>query len=191
LSTSRTNRFVRPSGTKPRLAVSDDCMDPFRFRALIAPAMASLFLVLSLCAFVVQRPESTGIRIPLLPLHPEANPPGYCNYREIVLWLTQDGRMWINETEISPDKLKGTIADIMENRYYKKLYIVADSGVSYGNFADFMSRIVGASPDLHVVLLSGQLRREVEQGPTFENLCGLQSPESQSPWAVNSVQYLK
>jgi biopolymer transport protein ExbD len=176
-----TLQFRTFSGTKPRPPVSKKGMDPFRSRTLIAPAMASLFLVLSLCAFVVQRPESVGMQIPLLPLHPEAHPSGNCNARELVLWLTQDGKMWINDYEQSPDKLRGKIADIMENRYYKNLYIVADSGVSYGKFADFLSRIVGASPDLHVVLLSGQLRREVEQGPTFEGLCIFESPESQSP----------
>jgi biopolymer transport protein ExbD len=178
------------SGTKSRPAVSKNGMDPFCLRTLIAPAMASLFLTLSLCALVVQRPVSTGIQIPLLPLHPEAHPSGNCTARAIVLWLTQDGRMWINDYEQSPDKLRGKIAEIMENRSYKNLYIVADSSVSYGKLADFMSRIVDASPGLHVVLLSGQLRREVEQWPTFEGLCILESPESQSPWVVNSVQYL-
>jgi biopolymer transport protein ExbD len=165
-------------------------MDPFRFRALIAPAIASLFLVLSLCAFMVQRPSSVGIRIPLLPLHPEAHPPGYCNYMPIVFWLTQDGRMWINVYEQSPDKLSAKITEIMEYRADKRVYVVSDSGVTYGKFVDFLSRIVGASPDLHVVLLSGQLRHEVEQKPTFSGLCILESPESPKLWVVNSVQYL-
>ena len=87
--------------------------------------------------------------------------------------------------------MRGKIADIMENRWYKRVYVVADSEVSYGKFTDFMSRIVGASPDMQVVLLSGQLRHEVEQGPTFEGLCILESPESQLPWVVESVEYLK
>ena len=166
-------------------------MDPSRLRALIAPAMASLFLVLSLCAFVVRRPESVGMRIPLVPLHSESHLSGVCNYMPIVLWLTADGKMWINVTEVSPDKLRARIAEIKEYSMDRRVYVVADPGVSYGKFADFLDRIVDATQNLQVVLLSGQLRREVEQGPTFEGLCVLESPEAQSPWMVNGLHHVR
>jgi hypothetical protein len=96
----------------------------------------------------------------------------------------------MNEYEIAPDALSAKIAEVFGNRYVKKVYVVADSDVTYGQFADFMSKIVGASPNLNVILLSGQLRHEVESEPTFENLCFINSPESANPWGQQSAVYL-
>ncbi len=108
----------------------------------------------------------------------------------MVLWLTRDGRMWMNDYEVPPDRLRARLAEVYEYRMLKNVYVVADSEVSYGQFADFMSRIVGASPNLNVILLSGQLRREVETEPTFENLCFINSPESTNLWGQRLGIYL-
>ena len=40
------------------------------------------------------------------------------------------------------------------------------------------------------LLLSGDLRREVERGPTFEGLCDSASPESSYPSGKSFVHYL-
>jgi biopolymer transport protein ExbD len=166
-------------------------MDLYRLRSLLAPALASLFLVLSLCAFVVQRPVSVGIHVPVAQLHPEERPILACDALKMVIWLTLDGKMWINDREVSPDTLRAKIAEIIENRYDQKVYIVADSGVSYGMFADFMSRIVGATPNIQVVLLSGQLFREVKQSFTYEGACVIVvSPEARTVWVGNVLHYL-
>lgn len=158
-------------------------MDSDRLRTVLSPTLASLFVILLLCVFIVRRPiPAEGLRIPLYPLHPESKVSGVCNARAIVLWLTKDGRMWINNFEARPDELRPKLAEIFENRAVKKAYVVAHSDVSYGQFADFMSRIVGASPNLQVILLSGKLRKEVESSPTFEGLCEIESPESGSLW---------
>ena len=98
--------------------------------------------------------------------------------------------MWMNDYEIAPDRLRAKIAEVFDNRMVKRVHVVADSDVSYGQFADFMSRIVGASPNLNVILLSGQLRREVESEPTFKNLCCISSPEAENPWGQHSAVYL-
>jgi len=157
-------------------------MDPNRLRTMQAPAMAGLFVILLLCFLAVRRPVSEGLQLPLYPLHPEPHPSGECNARAIVLWLTQDGKMWINDTETEPSDLRPKLEEIYEWRSKRRAYAVVDSGVSVQQFADFMSRIVGVSPKLDVVLLSGDLRHEVEQGPTFDGLCGLWSPEAGSPF---------
>jgi biopolymer transport protein ExbD len=157
-------------------------MDLIRLRTMLAPAFAGLFVILLVCFVMVRRPTTGGVWIHLYPLHPKSNPSGVCNYREIVLWLTKDGKMWMNDYQVPSGGLRAKLAEVFGNRMIKKVYVVADSEVSYEQFVDFMSKIVGASPDLHVILLSGQLRQEVESGPTFENLCVLESPESGSPW---------
>jgi biopolymer transport protein ExbD len=111
---------------------------------------------------------STGMQIPLYPLHPEPHPSGNCNARAIIVWLAQDGSIRVNETKVGRDELRSRILEIFENRAVRRVYVIADSRVSFDQFADFLSRIVGALPDLDVVLVSGQLRKEAEEEPTFE-----------------------
>ena len=79
----------------------------------------------------------------------------------------------MNSFEISPGRLRPVIVEMLENRGIQRVYIVANSNLSYGQFAQVVSEVVGALPNLDVVLLSGDLRREVEREPTFDGLCGL------------------
>jgi biopolymer transport protein ExbD len=102
-------------------------MDPFRLRSLIAPAMASLFLMLSLCAFMVQRPASVGFRIPMVRLHHDPLEPYDCDGRTEFLRLTKDGKTWINETEIPADQVRQRVATLMEDRAERVVYVVVDS----------------------------------------------------------------
>jgi hypothetical protein len=175
--------FIRRNslGTIPATLVSQEVMSLNQLRAVLAPSLASLFLILCLCAFVARRPEAAGIRFRLYPLHPEVNDSGVCNARAIVLWLTHDGRMWINETEIPRAELTTKLDEIYENRVERRAYVVADSDVSFQQFADYLSRIAATRPKLDYVLLSGDLLREAENGPTFDGLCYFLSPESDSP----------
>jgi biopolymer transport protein ExbD len=166
-------------------------MDPNRLRMAMAPVLASVFLILSLCSVVARRQSSTGIPFHLYPLHPETNLSGVCNSRAIVLWLTRDGRIWINDTEVAPATLRKKLGEIFENRTVQRAYVVTDSEASYYEFANYMSSISGATPRLDVVLLSGQLRREVEHEPTFEGVCDISSPESNNPWIKPFVHYLR
>jgi len=70
------------------------------------------------------------------------------------------------------------IEEIWEYRF-DPVYVVADSRVSHGQFVNFMALITGAAPKKNrVILLSGDLRREVEHYPTFDDLCIWQSPKS-------------
>jgi hypothetical protein len=135
-------------------------MDPFRIRTLIAPAMASLFLVLSLCAFVVQRPEPVGFRIPMVRIHRTYQHEFSCDGRFEFFRLTRDGKTWINATEIPEDQVRLKVAHLMENRAERVVYVMVDSELSYGQFAAFMDSIEGATDDLHIIVVSGEIRRE-------------------------------
>jgi biopolymer transport protein ExbD len=138
-------------------------MDPFRFRVLIAPAMASLFLVLSLCAFVVQKPESVGIRIPMIRIHHDPHEPYDCGGRPVFVRLTRDGKSWINETEVTSNRLVPVVSALMENRAERVVYVVVDSDLSYGQFVTFLDRIKGATDDLHVVVVSGVILKAFKE----------------------------
>jgi biopolymer transport protein ExbD len=149
-------------------------MDLGKLRAIFAPAIASIFVILVLCVFVSRTPQpANGIRIPIYPLQPEANPSGVCNSRPPVVWLSEDGKLWMNNLEVHPRRLRPLIIEMLGSRERQRVYVVANSNLSYGQFAQVLSEVVGAIPNLDLVLLSGDLLREVEREPTFDGLCGL------------------
>ena len=139
--------------------------------------MASLFLVLSLCAFVVQRPEPVGMQLPL----PQVRmvPHRDCDFlsdRSIVVRLHKEGNIWINETQVSHEKLGPILTEIYENSAEKFIYIISDSDISYGEFANLYSTIVSSTNDLHIVLRTRQFDKEVLQC-TQGSECGLFWPD--------------
>jgi biopolymer transport protein ExbD len=133
-------------------------------RVLLAAPFASLFLVLSLCAFVIQPPASTGFRIPMVRLHRNSQEGLVCDGRSEFVRLTKDGKIWINETELPMNQLRPTVTTLMENRAERVIYVVVDSDVSYGQFADLLDKVEGTTADLHILVISGENRRTLERG---------------------------
>jgi biopolymer transport protein ExbD len=154
-------------------------MNPNSLRTMAAAPLASLALLLAVCVVLLQSPHSVGIRVPLVKLH-KTLPQPQCNSLEVSLWLTNDGRTWMNWTELRPEDIRGRIAEVMEYRAVKNVYVIVEPQVSYQQFTDFMSRIVDATPNLHVVLLTSELRREMQKGEV-DPICTIQdSPESEA-----------
>jgi biopolymer transport protein ExbD len=137
-------------------------MDFNRLLAVLPAPFAGLFLVLSLLAFVAQTPVSEGIRIPVIRLHHDAQEPTDCDGRSEFVRLTADGKTWINSGEVPENRLTVTIADLMENRAERVAYLVAVSDLSYGQFAGVLDKVTGAATDLHIVVVSGEIRRALE-----------------------------
>ncbi len=137
-------------------------MESDRLLALLTAPFASLFLVLSLSAFVAQTPVSEGIRIPVIRLHHDAQEPTDCDGRSEFVRLTADGKTWINSGEVPENRLTVTIANLMENRAERVAYLVADSDLSYGKFAGLLDKVTGATTNLHFVVVSGEIRRALE-----------------------------
>ncbi len=146
-----------------RQQITQDSMTPHSLRTMEAAPLASLALSLAVCVVLLQSPHSVGIRVPLVQLH-KTLPQPQCNFLEISLWLTNDGRTWMNWTELRPEDIRGRIAEVMDYRSVRTVYVIAEPHVSYQQFADFMGRIVDATPNLHVVLLTSELRREMQMG---------------------------
>ncbi|MGA2809204.1 MAG: hypothetical protein ABSE87_13815 [Terracidiphilus sp.] len=144
-------------------------MDLNRLYALIAAQLASLFLVLVLCTFEVRRPGSVGFRIPMLRIHRTAQNEFDCEGRFEFLRLTRDGKTWVNSTEIPASQVRPTVATLMENRAERVVYVVGDSELPYGQFAKFLDSIEGATEDLHVVVVSGEIRRQFEESRALVN----------------------
>jgi biopolymer transport protein ExbD len=142
-------------------------MDPFCLRALLAPALASLFMVLSVFALVaVQSPVSAGIHIPITTVR--TVPFSECDFvsdRSIVVQLRKDGSTWINETPESSEKLGPTLTEIYENRQEKVVFVFSDPDVSFGEFASFYNTVDSSTSDLHIVLITRVLDKELRQCP--------------------------
>jgi biopolymer transport protein TolR len=134
-----------------------------QIRSTIAAPVSALFVLLALAAFEERQHTSVGVPLHVYPIPPDPPKTWGCNSRELVVVLDEKGKVWINETETPLDQLRPHLAEIFENRYLKRVFVVADSSVSYEQFVDFISRIEGASPGLEVMLFSGDLRRAQEQ----------------------------
>jgi biopolymer transport protein ExbD len=148
-------------------------MDVNWLNSLLAAPLVCLFMIPFLWSFAVSQPHSVGIRVPIVQLPPQPQPAYGCNTRSISVWLAKDGRIWIHETEIPARDLTTRLADIFENRL-DPVYVLADRQVSYGQFADFMARIIAVKairPKLKIVLVSGRLQEETAYLPTFANFC--------------------
>ncbi|MGA3009499.1 MAG: hypothetical protein ABSD72_04495 [Terracidiphilus sp.] len=141
-------------------------MDLDQLKSLLAVPLASLFLIVVLCVFAVQRPPSVGIRIPLLRVR--TVPFKECDFlsdRSIVVRLHKDGSIWINETQESPERLGPVLAEIYDNREEKVIYILPDPDVSFRDFADRYSKVASSTKNLHIMLSTLQLDKELQQCP--------------------------
>jgi biopolymer transport protein ExbD len=142
-------------------------MDPFYLRALVAPALASLFLIMSLLELVVLTPASVGMGIPITTVR--TVPFSDCDFvsgRSIVVQLRKDGSIWINETPESAEKLGLTLTEIYENRAEKVIYLFADPDVPFGEFASFYQTVNSSTSDLRIVWITRMLDKELRQCPS-------------------------
>jgi len=162
-------------------------MDLNRLRLLLAAPLASLFLVLSLCAFVTQRPASSGFLIPMVRLHHDPQEPLGCDGRPEFIRLTHDEKTWINEAEVPSDQLPHAISDLMENRAERVVYVIVDSDLSYGQFAAFLDRIANSTTDLRVVVVSGEVLIAFKKRPDH---CDFVYPinEFAPPWNATAAR---
>ncbi|MGA2890871.1 MAG: hypothetical protein ABSE51_22850 [Terracidiphilus sp.] len=154
-------------------------MDLNHLGSLLAAPMASLFLVLSLCAFMLQGPRtvsgSVGMHVPTTRVR--TIPLNDCfDGRDIFVKIHNDGNTTINETRKRPDELGQMIAEIMQNRDQRVVYMLPDPDISFGEFADIYSRVASSTPDVHVGLITRQINKELRQCPEG-SVCGLDWPD--------------
>ena len=152
-------------------------MGPDRLRLLLAAPVASLFLVLSLCAFLLQRSSSVGMGVPLPKVRLDYV--SDCNYlsdRSIVVQLRRDGSTWINETRESSEELGATLTKIYDYRAERTIYMISDPDVSFGEFANFYNAVDSSTSGLHIVLRTRTFDEELNQCPEGIS-CGLDWPD--------------
>lgn len=155
-------------------------MDPNRLRALIAAPLVSLFLILVLCTIGVRRPASMGMHVPTIKVR--VHPYKDCDFlsdRSVVVQIHEDGSIWINETRQTREKLGPTLANIFESREERDVYLLPSPDVSFGEFADTYNIISSSTRNLHIVLSTRQLDKELQQCP-LDSACALDWPDHAS-----------
>ena len=59
----------------------------------------------------------------------------------MVLTVSKDQQLYLNERRIPPGGLEGTLRDAFRNRTDKVLYLKADAGLTYGAVVETMDRV--------------------------------------------------
>lgn len=132
-------------------------MDISRLRSQLAPSLAALFVLLTLCIFAVQSPPSTGFKFPLLRLHHHKDQIS-CDGQWEFVQLLDDGTTKINEKRIREEDLPSLVNNIMESRAERVIYVVPSPGIPYSRFVETLSTLRKTVPDLHIGVLSGEVR---------------------------------
>jgi biopolymer transport protein ExbD len=123
----------------------------------VAPSLATLFVLLTLCIFAVQSTPSTGIKIPILRLHHHKDQLT-CDGRWEFVQLLDDGTTKINEEQIREEDLASLVNNIMESRAERLIYMVPSPAIPYSRFVGTLSTLRKTVPDLHIGVLSGEVR---------------------------------
>jgi biopolymer transport protein ExbD len=129
--------------------------------------LASLFLILLLCALPARGPMSVGINVPMTRVReiPSENCFSGLRDRDIVLSIKGDGATWINGTRLKREEVRERMSRIYENRAERIAYLLVDPNVSYGEFADVYDHATSSTPGLHIGLLTRQVREQVDHCP--------------------------
>lgn len=140
-----------------------------RFRTLLVLPVASLFLILLVCVFALQRPTSTGIRMPLLKL----KSPGQdftCDGRWVYVELLKDGSAQVNLEPVPNQNLSAMVGRLMQSRAERVVFLVPSPDTSYSRFVETLNALQKSAPDTHVGVLSGTLRDRYARPATAYNL---------------------
>jgi hypothetical protein len=137
-------------------------MDLLRLRSLLAAPLAAQFILLTLCIFSVQSPPSTGIKIPVLKLRHHSDHLT-CDGRWEFVQLLDDGTTKINERKIPEEDLASLVGNIMASRAERVIYVVPSPGIPYSRFVATLGSLKKTVPDLHIGVLSGEVRNAYMQ----------------------------
>ena len=66
--------------------------------------------------------------------------------------------MKINEEQIREEDLALRVSNIMESRAERVIYVVPSPGIPYSRFVQTLSTLKKTVPDLHIGVLTGELR---------------------------------
>jgi biopolymer transport protein ExbD len=129
-------------------------MDLDRLRKLLAAPMASLFAILILCVFVVQRPIPTGIHIPMM--RARAQPLSNCEFNGFTVYLRADGKIGggDRDAEVSQATILSRIVEARDDIQDDTVFVITAPDASYGQFVDLIAKIHNAAPADHIAVVT-------------------------------------
>ena len=65
----------------------------------------------------------------------------------LVVSVTADGKTWLNDTAMEPEKLTTTVAAIVKEKAHQVVYVRGDKGADYGRIVQVISALKGAGVD--------------------------------------------
>ncbi len=95
--------------------------------------------------------------MPLLRLHHHKDQLS-CDGRWEFVQLLGDGTTKINEEQIREGDLASMVNNIMESRAERVIYVVPYPEIPYSRFMETLSTLRNTVPDLHIGVLSGEVR---------------------------------
>jgi len=125
-----------------------------RFRTLLALPLASLFLILLVCVFAMQRPPSAGIRIPMMRLR--SAPLNNCEFNGFTVYLRSDGKVAGRDRDdvVSMETMLSRIKEARDNIQDDTIFVISDPDVQYGRLVELISDIQHAAPPDHIAVVT-------------------------------------
>jgi len=115
---------------------SDGLMSDINITPFVDVMLVLLIIFMVTAPMMVQ-----GINVSL----PEAESgPVSSDDNQLVVSIDKDGKVYINDLNVTPDLLGDKLKRIVENRASKEVYLRADKSVSYGVVVHVMTEIKGA-----------------------------------------------
>ena len=136
-------------------------------QSLLAAPIACLFMIPILCMFAVQKPVSTGIRIPMMRTRPV---PLINNcFSTFTVYLNADGTLsgGSREDVVSRNVLLSRIKDARDNIQDGTIFVITDPDVPYGEFAALLADIHNAAPPDHIAVVTRAAQIQPPQYPTM------------------------
>ena len=121
-------------------------------RAISAP-LAGMFLLLCLCLATFRPTPSSGVRL-ILPREPTST---YCgdSRAEVIHW-GDDGSIWLNEEKVGAVDAPGRVAQVMQDRAERVLFLIPGESASVQEVADLATRLNASVDDLHIGLFTNR-----------------------------------
>jgi biopolymer transport protein ExbD len=141
-------------------------MDPDSLRKLVAAPMVSLFAILILCVFVVQKPPSSGVLVPMM--RNRAEPLTNCEFNGFAVYLRSDGMLGggDREDQVSWGEMLSRVRDARDNIQDDTIFVIADPEVSYGQLARLVVDIHNTAPPDHIAVVTPAGQVEGFVGPS-------------------------
>jgi|SRR4051812_2507968 len=125
-----------------------------RFRTLLALPLASLFLILLVCVFAIQRSPSAGIRVPMMRVRQA--PLTNCAFNGFTVYLRSDGKIAGGDREdvVPREIMLSRVKEARDNIQDDTIFVITDPDVSYEQFAELIADIHNVAPPDHIAIVT-------------------------------------